>query len=74
MPYLTNAERLELGLIGSSVPSEEDVAAAKAQQEPADEQPAEAAAKSVKRARTKKGEFKGDDPTTPDVNEAFEAE
>jgi len=74
MPYLTNAERLELGLIGSSVPSEEAVAAAKAQQEPAEQQPVEAAAKPVKRARTKKGEFKGDDPTTPDVNEAFDAE
>lgn len=74
MPYLTNAERLELGLIGSSVPSEEAVAAAKAQQEAVKSPATEAAAKSVKRARTKKGEFKGDDPTTTDVNEAFEAE
>lgn len=70
MPYLTNAERLQLGLIGCSDPTDEEVAAAKADQEPANK----AAAKPSKRARNKKGEFKADDPATPDVNEAFEAE
>jgi len=74
MPYLTNAERLELGLIGCSDPTDEEVAAAKAQQEPIKTPSAEAAAKPVKRARNKKGEFQGDDPATPEVNEAFEAE
>lgn len=66
MPYLTNIERLALGLVGSSAPEEAVVAAAHGEPEPE--------AKPVKRARNKKGEFKGDDPATPDVNEAFEAE
>lgn len=74
MPYLTNAERLELGLIGSSDPSEEAIAAAKGQQQHSSSADEEAAAKPGKRARNKKGEFKGDDLATPDVNEAFEAE
>ena len=32
----------------------------------------EAEVKEVKRARNKKGQLKADDPTTPDVNEAYE--
>ena len=74
MPYLTNAERLQLGLIGCSDPTDEEVAAAKADQAPVKHPSSEAAAKPAKRARNKKGEFKADDPATPDVNEAFEAD
>lgn len=74
MPYLTNAERLQLGLIGCSDPTDEEVAAAKADQEPVKHPSSEAAAKPAKRARTKKGKFMADDPATPEVNEAFEAE
>jgi hypothetical protein len=69
MPYLTNTERLALGLVGSSAPEEAVVAAA--QGEPEQEQ---CELKPTKRARNRKGEFKGDDPATPEVNEAFEAE
>jgi len=69
MPYLTNTERLALGLVGSSAPEEAVVVAA--QGEPEQEQ---CELKSTKRARNRKGEFKGDDPATADVNEAFEAE
>jgi hypothetical protein len=69
MPYLTNTERLALGLVGSSAPEEAVVAAA--QGEPEQEQ---CELRSAKRARNRKGEFKGDDQTTPETNEAFEAE
>lgn len=69
MPYLTNTERLTLGLVGSSAPEEAVVAAA--QSGPEQEQ---CELKPTKRARNRKGEFKGDDPATADVNEAFEAE
>lgn len=74
MPYLTNAERLELGLIGCSDPTDEEVAAAKEQQEPIKSPSNEVAARPAKRARNKRGEFQGDDPATPEVDEAFEAE
>jgi hypothetical protein len=64
MPYLTNTERLALGLVGSA-PEEAVVAAAIG---------AEEDAKPAKRARNKKGEYVGDDPSTTDVDEAFAAE
>jgi len=64
--YVSNSDRIRLGLqqYGSDVP-DEVVAAAEA-----------ALAEQLKpapktRARTKKGEFQGDDLATPEVNEAF---
>lgn len=63
--YVSNSERIRLGLqhYGSDIP-EEVVAAAEA----ALAAPVKPAAKT--RARTKKGEHQGDDPITPEVNEA----
>jgi hypothetical protein len=64
--YVSNSDRIRLGLqqYGSDVP-DEVVAAAEAalveQLKPAPKP----------RARTKKGEFQGDDLATPEVNEAF---
>jgi hypothetical protein len=74
--YLTNTDRERLGLLGhpSDVP-DDVVAAAESALEaatgavcpaPADEAP-------KKRSRTSQGQFVADDPTTPAVNEAYEA-
>jgi hypothetical protein len=72
--YLSNDERIRLGLLGygSDVPDEVVAAAEAALASPcggACPAPTKTATKT--RARTKKGEFAGDDPATPDVNEAF---
>ena len=80
--YLSNDERIRLGLqhYGSDVPDEVVAAAEAALASPCGGAcPAQAPAAATestspttrKRARTKAGEFVGDDPTTPDVNEAF---
>ena len=72
--YLPNDERIRLGLqhCGSDVP-DEVVAAAEAALAASCGLvcPAPAKATTKTRARTKKGEYQGDDPTTPDVNEAY---
>lgn len=72
--YLTNDERIRLGLqhYGSDVP-EDVVAAAEAALVPVCgiACPAPTPASTKTRARTKKGQFQGDDPSTPQVNEAF---
>lgn len=72
--YLTNDERIRLGLqqYGSDVP-EEVVAEAEAAlaQACGGACPAPTAKTTKTRARNTKGEYQGDDPTTPQVNEAF---
>lgn len=75
--YLTNDERIRLGVqsYGSDVPEEVVAAAVAALAAAAGNCPLpKAKATTTKtRARTKKGEFQADDPATPDVNEAWEA-
>lgn len=70
--YLTNDQRIRLGLqaFGSDVPAEVVEAAEAALAGACCVAPAESAA-AKKRARTIKGQFQGDDPSTADVNEAF---
>jgi hypothetical protein len=70
--YLTNDDRIRLGLqhYGSDVP-DEVVAAAEAALVGACCFAPEDKAATKKRARTAKGQFEGDDPSTPAVNEAF---
>ncbi len=70
--YLTNAERIRLGLTqyGSDVP-EDVVAAAEAALVGTCCPAPTAKAATRKRARTVKGQYQGDDQATPDVNEAF---
>lgn len=75
--YLSNTDRLRLGLTtyGSFVP-DDVVAAAEKRLEQATAG-GEAVLRQVsgrRRARAEVGRFKADDPTTPEVNEAFEAE
>lgn len=72
--YLPNDERIRLGLqhYGSDVPDDVVAAAEAALASPCGGAcPAKAPAPTKKRARTKAGEFVGDDAATPDVNEAF---
>jgi hypothetical protein len=71
--YLSNDERIRLGLqhYGSDVPVEVVEAAKAALESPCGGACPAPAPKTKKRARTKAGEFKADDPTTPDVNEAY---
>ena len=77
--YLSNDERIRLGLqqYGSDVP-DEVVAAAEAAlagaccvapTKPATKENVSSTPKT--RARSAKGQFEGDDPATPEVNEAF---
>ena len=70
--YLSNEERIRLGLQqwGSDVP-DEVVAAAEAALVGACPAAPKEPAPAKKRARTTKGQFQGDDPATPEVNEAF---
>jgi hypothetical protein len=70
--YLTNDQRIRLGLqhFGSDVP-DAVVAAAEAALAGAAPVAATDSAPTKKRARTVKGQFEGDDPATPEVNEAF---
>jgi hypothetical protein len=72
--YVTNDERIRLGLQGwgSDVP-EEVVRAAEAALGGGCPLPAPKPA-TKKRSRTAKGEYQGDDPATPDVNEAWVGE
>jgi len=78
VPYLTNDERIRLGLqhFGSDVPAHEIAAAEQEwrERQKAEETQEEAEPAPVKRKRTHKerGHFKEDDPTTPDKNEAWE--
>lgn len=78
MPYVSNEDRIRLGLQhwGSDVPQDAldaalaaaggAVAAAQAEDTPAEtEKP--------KRARTRRGQYQADDLATEDVNEAYEA-
>lgn len=69
MPYVPNYERIDLGLVayGSDVP-QDVLDAAIAARELRDKPPAK------KQARKKAGQFKADDPATPDKNEAWEEE
>lgn len=70
MPYVSSEERNRLNLHawGSDVPQDvldaalaaTSVCVVKAEPEP-----------TPKRARGRRGQFQADDPTTPDVNEAF---
>jgi hypothetical protein len=81
--YLTNDDRIRLGLqgYGSDVPEDVVAAAEAALAAPAGGCPLPAAKTTTAktkgsearrlRARTKKGEFQADDPATPDVNEAW---
>lgn len=74
MPYVSNEDRSRLGLVhwGSDVPQDVlDAALAAAAGCCAATATPEAPAPK-RRARAASGEFKADDPTTPDVNEAFE--
>lgn len=74
--YLTNEQRIRLGLqgYGSDVPDEAVAAAEAALAGAADAPPAPEPAPAKKRPRTKKGEFQPDDPATPDVNEPWTGE
>jgi hypothetical protein len=69
--YVSNDERIRLGLqqYGSDVPDEVVAAAEAALAGACCVAPAKPATKA--RARTTKGQFEGDDPATPEVNEAF---
>jgi len=72
--YLSNNERIRLGLqqYGSDVPTEVVEAAEAALASPCGGAcPAPTKDTSKARARNKKGEYLGDDPQTPEVNEAF---
>lgn len=73
--YLSNTDRERLGLFGfgSDVPDQvvaDAEAALAARCGGACPAPAP---KTAKRARNQKGEFQGDEPTTPEVNEAYVA-
>jgi|GEM_PF-7104102 len=70
--YLSNEQRIRLGLqqYGSDVP-DAVVAAAEAALAGAGPVAATEQAPAKKRARTTKGQFQSDDPSTADLNEAF---
>lgn len=73
--YLSNTDRERLGLFGfgSDVPDQvvaDAEAALAARYGGACPAPTP---KTTKRARNKKGEFEGDNPATPEVNEAYAA-
>lgn len=72
--YLTNNERIRLGLqhYGSDVPEDVVAAAEAALAAPCGGAcPASTSKASKTRARNKQGEFEGDNPSTPQVNEAW---
>lgn len=74
--YLSNTERLRLGLTeyGSFVPDDVVAAAEKRLEEAT--AGGEAVLRQVsgrRRARAEAGRFRADDPETPETNEAFEA-
>lgn len=70
--YLTNEDRIRLGLqqYGCDVP-DDVVAAAEAALAGTDDAAAEKPPATRKRARNRSGEFQPDDPTTTETNEAF---
>jgi hypothetical protein len=75
--YLSNTDRLRLGLTtyGSFVPDDVVAAAEKRlEQATACGEAVLAQVSGRRRARAGAGRFRADDPTTPEVNEAFEAE
>lgn len=78
VPYVPNHERIDLGLVGygSDVPQDVlDAAIARREQLQADRAILEEVKPPKgprKRARNAKGHLVADDPTTPDVNEAWE--
>lgn len=76
MPYVPNHERIALGLqgYGSDVPQDVlDAALARQEQLKADRKTLEEVGPTPrKRARNAKGQLQADDPTTPEVNEAWE--
>lgn len=73
--YLSNTDRERLGLFGygSDVPDEVIAEAEAALASPCGGACPAPTAKTAKRARNAKGEFQGDDPATPEVNEAYVA-
>jgi len=76
VPYVSNEERIRLGLQhwGSDVPQDALDAALAAHHGAcavASAQPAAAEPEKPKRARTRRGQFQADDPNTAEVNEAF---
>ena len=74
MPYLSNEERIRLDVhqYGSDVPQDVLDAAEAAFARRFDTPPAEEPPAPTKRARTTKGQYRADDPTTAAVNEAYE--
>jgi len=76
VPYVSNTERIVLGLqgYGSDVPQDVlDQAKARWEQLQGDRETLEKAGPTPrKRARKANGQLKGDDPATPDKNEAWE--
>lgn len=74
--YLTNVDRERLGLLGhpSDVPDDVVAVAETALEAPAGAAcPAPEVSPPKKRSRTSQGQYAADDPTTPAVNEAYEA-
>lgn len=71
--YVSSADRVRLGLFayGSDIPEDVVAAAEAALAGVMDPAPEESPA-TLRRARTKKGQFQADDPLTPDANEAYE--
>lgn len=78
MPYVPNHERIDLGLVGYGSDVPQDVLDAaivrreQLEQLQADRATLEEVKPTRKRARNAKGHLVADDPTTPDVNEAWE--
>ena len=74
MPYVSNEERIRLGIqqYGSDVPQDALDAAEAAFAGAVDAPPAEEPAAPPKRARTSKGQYQADDPDTAAVNEAYQ--
>jgi len=74
VPYLSNEDRIRLDVhqYGSDVPQDVLDAAEAAFARRIDTTPAEEPPAPTKRARTTKGQYKADDPTTAAVNEAYE--
>lgn len=74
MPYVSNEERIRLGVhqYGSDVPQDVLDAAEAAFAGTVDAPPAEEPPAPPKRARTSKGQYQADDPNTAAVNEAYQ--
>lgn len=74
MPYVSNDQRIRLGLQqwGSDVPQHVLDAALTAVAEPIAISAPPQTTTSAKRARTRRGQFQADNPTTDGLNEAYE--